>query len=45
MVESWKTSGTMGVDYEKHGPLVKNVGEVNVIHVDLREPWSGRKKP
>ena len=33
------------VDYEKHGPLVENVGEVNLIHVDLQEPWFGREKP
>ena len=33
------------VEYAKHGLVLKNLGDVDVLHVDLRETSSGHEKP
>ena len=33
------------VDYAKHGLVLRNLGDVDVLHVDLRETLSGHEEP
>ena len=33
------------VDYAKRGLVLRNLGDVDVLHVDLRETLSGHEKP
>ena len=33
------------MDYVKHGPVVRNLSDDDVIHVDLRKSCFNREKP
>ena len=41
----WRRQSTTRGFPKKHGTVAKNLEDVDVIHVDVRETLSGREKP